>query len=59
MALAALTALSQTTRLQTFRLLVNREPDGVAAGELARGGLQGSSIGWASQSCPPYVKASR
>lgn len=35
-ALAALGALSQATRLQTFRLLVNREPDGVPAGELAR-----------------------
>ncbi len=35
-ALAALAALSQATRLQTFRLLVGREPDGVPAGELAR-----------------------
>jgi DNA-binding transcriptional ArsR family regulator len=35
-ALAALAALSQATRLQTFRLLVSREPEGVAAGELAR-----------------------
>jgi len=35
-ALAALAALSQATRLQTFRLLVSREPDGVPAGELAR-----------------------
>jgi DNA-binding transcriptional ArsR family regulator len=34
--LAALAALSQATRLQTFRLLVRREPEGVAAGELAR-----------------------
>jgi ArsR family transcriptional regulator, arsenate/arsenite/antimonite-responsive transcriptional repressor len=32
----ALSALAQTTRLDTFRLLVTREPDGVAAGELAR-----------------------
>ncbi len=32
----ALSALAQTTRLETFRLLVSREPDGVAAGELAR-----------------------
>ncbi len=31
-----LSALAQTTRLDTFRLLVSREPDGVAAGELAR-----------------------
>jgi DNA-binding transcriptional ArsR family regulator len=35
-ALAALAALSQATRLQTFRLLVTREPEGVPAGELAR-----------------------
>jgi DNA-binding transcriptional ArsR family regulator len=35
-ALAALAALSQATRLHTFRLLVAREPDGVPAGELAR-----------------------
>ncbi len=34
--LAALGALAQPTRLQTFRLLVAREPDGVPAGELAR-----------------------
>lgn len=32
----ALAALAQTTRLQAFRLLVKAEPDGVAAGELAR-----------------------
>src|SRR5271157_4664238 len=36
LALAALAALAQATRLQTFRLLVSREPDGVPAGELAR-----------------------
>jgi ArsR family transcriptional regulator, arsenate/arsenite/antimonite-responsive transcriptional repressor len=35
-AIVALSALAQTTRLDTFRLLVNREPDGVPAGELAR-----------------------
>ena len=35
-ALSALAALSQATRLQTFRLLVSREPAGVPAGELAR-----------------------
>jgi len=35
-AIAALTALAQTTRLEAFRLLVRREPDGVPAGELAR-----------------------
>lgn len=29
-------ALAQPTRLDTFKLLVNREPDGVSAGELAR-----------------------
>ena len=34
--IAALSALAQTTRLDTFRLLVSREPDGVPAGELAR-----------------------
>ena len=32
----AMSALAQATRLETFRLLVNREPNGVAAGELAR-----------------------
>lgn len=35
-AIAALAALAQSTRLDTFRLLVKHEPDGVAAGELAR-----------------------
>ncbi len=35
-AIAALAALAQPTRLDTFRLLVRREPDGVPAGELAR-----------------------
>jgi ArsR family transcriptional regulator, arsenate/arsenite/antimonite-responsive transcriptional repressor len=35
-AIAALAALAQTTRLDTFRLLVKHEPEGVAAGELAR-----------------------
>jgi ArsR family transcriptional regulator, arsenate/arsenite/antimonite-responsive transcriptional repressor len=34
--IAALSALAQPTRLDTFRLLVSREPDGVPAGELAR-----------------------
>jgi ArsR family transcriptional regulator, arsenate/arsenite/antimonite-responsive transcriptional repressor len=34
--IAALSALAQSTRLQTFRLLVEREPEGVPAGELAR-----------------------
>jgi ArsR family transcriptional regulator len=34
--IAALAALAQSTRLQTFRLLVAREPGGVPAGELAR-----------------------
>jgi ArsR family transcriptional regulator, arsenate/arsenite/antimonite-responsive transcriptional repressor len=34
--IAALAALAQTTRLEAFRLLVSREPEGVAAGELAR-----------------------
>jgi ArsR family transcriptional regulator, arsenate/arsenite/antimonite-responsive transcriptional repressor len=35
-AITALAALAQPTRLETFRLLVSHEPDGVAAGELAR-----------------------
>jgi DNA-binding transcriptional ArsR family regulator len=35
-AIAALSALAQTTRLDTFRLLISRQPDGVPAGELAR-----------------------
>lgn len=35
-AIATLSALAQGTRLETFRLLVNREPGGIAAGELAR-----------------------
>jgi ArsR family transcriptional regulator, arsenate/arsenite/antimonite-responsive transcriptional repressor len=35
-AIAALSALAQATRLDTFRLLVKKEPEGVPAGELAR-----------------------
>ena len=35
-AILALAALAQETRLEVFRLLVTREPDGVPAGELAR-----------------------
>jgi len=35
-AIAALAALAQATRLETFRFLVRHEPDGVPAGELAR-----------------------
>lgn len=35
-AISALAALAQTTRLDTFRLLVRHEPEGIAAGELAR-----------------------
>ena len=35
-AIAALAALAQTTRLETFRLLVKSEPNGIPAGELAR-----------------------
>ena len=34
--IGALAALAQSTRLDTFRLLVAREPEGVPAGELAR-----------------------
>ena len=32
----ALAALAQSTRLETYRLLVKHEPDGVPAGEIAR-----------------------
>ena len=35
-AVGALSALAQSTRLDTFRLLVKHEPKGVPAGELAR-----------------------
>lgn len=35
-AIVALAALAQPTRLETFRMLVRREPDGVPAGEIAR-----------------------
>ena len=35
-AIAALAALAQPTRLETFRLLVRHEPEGLPAGELAR-----------------------
>lgn len=35
-AISALAALAQGTRLDTFRLLVRAEPNGVAAGEVAR-----------------------
>jgi DNA-binding transcriptional ArsR family regulator len=35
-AIDALAALAQVTRLDTFRLLVRHEPDGIPAGELAR-----------------------
>ena len=35
-AIEALAALAQSTRLDAIRLLVSREPEGVAAGELAR-----------------------
>lgn len=34
--IATLAALAQPTRLETFRLLVSREPEGIPAGELAR-----------------------
>ena len=36
LAIAALGALAQDTRLNAFKLLVKHEPDGIAAGELAR-----------------------
>jgi ArsR family transcriptional regulator len=35
-AVAALGALAQKTRLETFRLLVKHEPGGLAAGDVAR-----------------------
>ena len=35
-AINALGALAQSTRLDTFRLLVRHEPDGLPAGEVAR-----------------------
>ena len=35
-ALTALAALGQPTRLEAFRLLVRHEPEGMAAGELAQ-----------------------
>src|SRR3954453_16644821 len=35
-ALACLGALSQSTRLEAFRLLVRQEPEGLPAGEVAR-----------------------
>lgn len=34
--ITTLAALAQTTRLEAFRLLVQHEPDGLPAGELAR-----------------------
>ena len=34
--IATFAALSQETRLEAFRLLVRHEPDGLAAGEIAR-----------------------
>ena len=36
LAISALGALAQDTRLDVFRLLVRAEPDGLAAGEVAR-----------------------
>jgi DNA-binding transcriptional ArsR family regulator len=35
-AILSLAALAQDTRLEVFRFLVSREPDGVAAGDIAR-----------------------
>jgi len=35
-AIAALASLAQETRLEAFRLLVRHEPEGLAAGEIAR-----------------------
>lgn len=36
LAINALAALGQSTRLETFRLLVKKEPEGIPAGELAQ-----------------------
>jgi len=36
LAILSLAALAQSTRLDVFRLLVKHEPDGLAAGEIAR-----------------------
>lgn len=36
LSVAALSALAQPTRLEVFRLLVRSEPDGLAAGEIAK-----------------------
>ena len=35
-AVSILAALAQPTRIETFRLLVSREPEGIPAGEVAR-----------------------
>ena len=35
-AILGFAALAQDTRLEVFRLLVSREPDGMAAGDIAR-----------------------
>lgn len=35
-AVSTLSGLAQETRLQSFRLLVQHEPDGMAAGDIAR-----------------------
>ncbi len=35
-AILALAALAQSTRLEVFRLLVKHEPDGLAAGDIAK-----------------------
>jgi DNA-binding transcriptional ArsR family regulator len=35
-AISSLSAISQPTRLEVFRLLVRQEPDGLPAGEIAR-----------------------
>ena len=37
-AILALAALAQSTRLEVFRLLAKHEPDGLAAGDIARAG---------------------
>ena len=43
-ALAALAALGQPTRLEIFRLLVRKEPEGLAAGAVAETAFHGPAI---------------
>ena len=65
-AIAALAALAQSTRMDTFRLLVSREPEGVPAGELAKPDLGHPALSallasWTTYAPaePAYAPASR